>query len=89
MKILLYENRKSDPIAWDVSDLEKEIDAFYSLFLYLKDNWDCYCNMEDEDPANVKFYQKALTGNKVAARRLLHLRRDYEYEFWTLLKVQE
>lgn len=89
MKIIIYENRKSDPICLDASTPEKENAAFLELFNYLKDNWDCYCEIEDEStPKKQKeWYNKAVLGDAKAAKNLLTARRDYEYEEWKYSNV--
>ncbi len=45
MKVLRYENRKTDPWYLDASTPEKEVAALKCLFLHLKDSWHCYNDM--------------------------------------------
>jgi len=47
VKILLYENRKIDPICWDVSTPEKEKAGFLALFNYLDKDWGYYDGLEE------------------------------------------
>lgn len=46
MQLLVYENRKQDPVYWLITDLRSEIAAFYSLFLVLE-TWECYDELKD------------------------------------------
>jgi hypothetical protein len=42
MKILIYSNRKCDPIYFDASTPEKEKKAYLALFKILDESWKCY-----------------------------------------------
>ena len=83
MKILKYGNRKIDDIAWDASTPELESQAFLELFRYFDgEYWQMYA-----DPPTGKqkaLYEKAKFGDAEAARKLLQLRKTYEYEAWEL-----
>ncbi len=41
------------------------------------------------DPFQVKLYTRAQAGDVAAMKKLMKLRRDYEYEHWTLAEVEE
>lgn len=77
MKILIYENRKADPICWDASTPEKEEAALRCLFKLLDDEWECYADIHGH---HYDLYMKARKGQFDAIKHLLHLRRGYEYE---------
>lgn len=47
-KVLIYENRKIDPIVWDVSTLELRAKAFMELFRILDKDWEAYSDLDDE-----------------------------------------
>ena len=51
MEILIYENRKIDPMAYDISTPEKEAAAYLAVFKMLDEEWDVYC---DIDPAKTE-----------------------------------
>ena len=84
MKILIYENRKSDPLYLDISTPEKEELAFIYLFEYLDDEWNVYCNKSEWTKEEKDLFKKAKKGNGKAAKELLTLHRSYEYEEWTV-----
>jgi len=94
-KVLIYENRKTDPICWDASTPELENQAFLALFHLLDEEWDVYLDLkEDKQPAligqnQVALYHKAKQGDVLSCRRLLSQRLRYEYEFWQLIPVRE
>lgn len=48
MKMLMYGNRKVDPIYWDASTEEKEQAAYKCLFILLRDDWQCYRDLESD-----------------------------------------
>lgn len=115
-RILVYSNRKADPIYFDASTEELEAGAFLALFELLDESWQCYVNLKEEEKPYYKrpeghvdgclcneckafrkedkevpkreaerleqfaFYTAAKKGEALAARRLLELRKDYEYE---------
>lgn len=85
-KILLYENRKCDPVAFDASTPELEAAAYLKLFKLLDEDWQVY-ECGDLKADHKKWYQKAKTGDAVAAEKLLRARRDYEYETWQSVNV--
>ena len=50
-KVLIYGNRKSDTLVWDVSSPELERIAFLGLFNYLDTTWEVYSDLIDlEEP---------------------------------------
>jgi hypothetical protein len=53
MKILMYSNRKNDvPLCYDISTPEREAAGYLLLFGFLKDEWQVYVDLEeDEDPS--------------------------------------
>lgn len=81
MKILTYGNRKEDPSFIDVSTPEKEQAAFLLMFKHLRDSWDVYgtCPPTGRQKA---LYDKANEGDADAAKKLLILRKTWEYEEW-------
>lgn len=80
MKILIYENRKSDPTYWDASTPEKEEAALWCLFKLLDEEWECY---EDLHGFHLDLYRKAKRGQFAALKQLLHVRKEYEYEHFS------
>lgn len=94
MKVLIYDNRKIDPIVIDASTEEAELAAFMALFKYLNDEWQVYSDLEDigdEDArhsrAQAALYKKAIDGCAKSTRALLLARRSYEYEYCSLHEV--
>ena len=47
-QVLIYENRKIDPIVWDVSTLELRAKAFMELFRIIDKDWEAYSDLDDE-----------------------------------------
>lgn len=45
-KVLMYENRKIDPMFWDVSTSCLEQKAFFNLFNYLDKDWAVYSDLK-------------------------------------------
>jgi hypothetical protein len=89
MKVLLYGNRKMDPIAYDASTPESELQAFLRLFRYFDGEfWDMYKASPPASKQQQALYDAAKTGDANAAKKLLTLRRTYEYEEWQLIDVQ-
>lgn len=91
-KVLLYENRKSDPMVWDVSTDEGKERAFRELFQHLRDVWDVYGdwsrgNKQDAERQK-SLFDLAQTGDATATERLLRLRNNFEYETWRILEVE-
>ena len=87
MKVLVYENRKTDPIIWDASTPESQAWALRELFDMLHD-WGCYGTGEmDED--ETALYEKAAAGDDVALFNFLFARRDYEYEWFEIVAVTQ
>ena len=89
MRILLYENRKTDPITWDCSTPEARAFAYLELFKILRD-WGCYSEVGDESKIQQMLYQKAVAGDAGAAVLLLkqRAREGYEYEFCEEVEVK-
>lgn len=77
MKILVYGNRKSDDIYYDASTPEKEDIAYLALFKILDEEWEVYADLEE---AHRPYYDAARGGDAKAAKKLMYLRRRYEYE---------
>ncbi len=57
--VLVYENRKSGPIVFDVSTPELRSKAFLDMFHYMQD-WDCYDDIVDN------YMSRALTSRSVS-----------------------
>jgi len=94
MKVLLYDNRKIDPIVIDASTEEAELAAFMALFKYLKDEWHSYYYLDNvaetaasDIRAQSALYKKACGGCAKSARQLLKSRVSYEYEEWCFRNV--
>ena len=92
MRILLYESRKTDPVAWDCSTQEARATAYLALFKELQE-WGCYFDLVDgsaDSRIQKMLYGQAVEGNAIAAEQLLKLRsRDcYEYEYCCEIEVQ-
>lgn len=77
MKILVYGNRKADDTYYDVSTPGKENAAYLALFKILDEEWDVYVELET---AHKPLYDAAKSGDAQAAKKLMYLRRRYEYE---------
>jgi len=87
---LVYENRKQDPIRWDISTPELRAKGFLELFEFLKRTWKVYtCGFwgtsDREKIVQKDLYQQACAGDAKAAEKLLTMRIDYEYENWYIL----
>jgi hypothetical protein len=52
MKILVYDNRKSDPEYFDASTPEKELASYLYLFQCLDSMWDVYCDLREYQLVN-------------------------------------
>ncbi|KKK58457.1 hypothetical protein LCGC14_3044260 [marine sediment metagenome] len=102
--IILYENRKSGPIAWDASTPEKRSRAFLELFKFLDEEWKCYHDLHGDVQLPMRgassfgqraeamptlWYWKAQDGDAEAAEKLLKSRQAYEYEEWEELTVRD
>ena len=97
MKIILYQNRKTDPCAWDAHTPKLRTWALLQLFNLL-DEQECYYDLHgwEEDDYYVailhmmkELYDQAKKGNAESAERLLLMRKQYEYEYWSELEVEE
>jgi len=85
-KILFYENRKSNPIAWDASTQEQEEKAFLSLFKYLDKEWELFCDIT-EGP-ELELLKKARERDAVAAKKLLKAWQFSEYCNWHEIVIE-
>lgn len=47
-RILIYTNRKIDPIYWDASTAELEAGAYLALFKHLDEGWKVYLDLQEE-----------------------------------------
>lgn len=83
-KILLYENRKVDPVAWDASTPELKKNAFLQLFRLLDEDWQLFTELADMQS---KVYEDARNGDAQAARKVLNYHKGYEYCNWQMLEV--
>lgn len=73
MEILLYENRKIDPICWDASTPEKKKAALLALFRYF-DKWKFYVSLEGlpKKLAEAENEIAALKEGKAVVNPILH-----------------
>lgn len=82
-KILVYHGRYDD-IYIDVSTAEKERQAYLALFRFINQVTGCYIpRYMNVDMRNA--FDGALAGDWRAAKWLLQLRRDYDYEKWDIV----
>lgn len=51
--VIMYGNRKQDPIILDATTFKKWQQCFVWLFHFLKDNWECYGELAEADPSEV------------------------------------
>lgn len=91
-QVLIYENRKANPLVLDISTQKKRHAAFLYLFTILRDEWECYATGYWGDSALVQTNQKKLyalanSGDGAAAELLLKARHNYEYEEWSVVNV--
>jgi len=84
-RILLYENRKSDPIAWDASTEELMAKAFIACFNYLDKDWQLFNDLKEMESG---VYEKATQGDADAARKILENRQYDEYCSWQIVTIQ-
>ena len=94
MKVLMYDNRKIDPILIDASSDEARDAALLALFKYLDEEWDVYDDLGKDNgcfgrAADIQrqHYQMALAGDAKAAFDLLKKRKGNEYEYWQFIDV--
>ena len=85
-KVLIYENRKTDPYGWDISTSKLEREAYLSLFTLLDKKWQLF---ESLGVMQSQIYAKAKQGDCEAARSVLEYSRDWEYGGFTIIKLQE
>lgn len=86
---LIYENRKCDPVTWDISTADARAKGFLELFCILRDEWQVYTtdywgDSPSEQKEQKRLYALAESGDGRAAERLLQTRKDYEYEEWII-----
>jgi len=84
-KVLLYENRKEDPVVWDASSPELEEKAFRSLFNKLDEEYNFYAELRKADVNHL--YKKAVKGDFKSIKKILTSRINYEYEYWSLINI--
>jgi hypothetical protein len=53
MKALMYGNRKADTTFYDISTPEKEAAAYLRLFAELRDDWQVYSELQEDDEETV------------------------------------
>lgn len=82
MKILIYEGKYND-IYFDVSTPEKEQRAYLALFNFMDKVCGYYQRLDCPDQTLA--LNGAWAGKWKEAKWLLQLRRDYEYEGWTIV----
>ena len=86
MKQILVFYNKHGNCYFDASTPELEREAFLKAFKVGCD--ECFYDEIRGRHAHVKFYSAARRGDYDAAKTLLSLRRDYEYEGWTLESIE-
>lgn len=88
MKQLLVYHGKDSCLYYDISTPEMESASYLALFNYLDKDLDCYTPDTLEDPQPM-LLEKARQGDWQAAKRLLQIRRNYEYEGISTERVQQ
>jgi len=83
-RILLYENRKIAPIAWDASTEELMAKAFLACFNYLDKDWQLFDDLKEMES---RIYEKATQGDAAAARKILEPRQFDEYCHWQIVDI--
>lgn len=78
MKILVYGNRKSPDVYYQIDTPERELAAYLTFFRELDGYWQCYL---DANKAHSILVEKARLGDGEAAKKLLKSRKNYEYEY--------
>jgi hypothetical protein len=88
VKILIWHSKGGD-IYWDASTPDKEKAAHLAMFREMDEQGDYEC-CEPEGP-QVSLYGLAKTGDAAAAKKLLTIRSDknYEYEGLSIQSVQD
>jgi len=84
-RILLY-GGKHGHMVWEASTSEQEDAALKALFSFLDKEWNVYNDLRMVESA---LYDKAKQGDQKSIKNLLLLRRNYEYEWFEILPVQE
>lgn len=84
-KILVLWAKHGD-MYFDASTPELELEAFLKAFNY-NDRQDFYKEYLANNQQN-DLYFKAINGDKLAARLLMTLRKDYEYEGFSIEEVR-
>jgi len=87
MKILVWKAKHED-LYYDASTLDKELNAFMTVFQLMDEQGDYGC-CPPEGKEHKALYRKAKKGDRESARTLLSLRCDYEYEGVFIQEVQE
>jgi len=87
MKILIWKSKYENVYI----DMTNELAAFYKMFTMLNEA-EAYGDLTDGEPGNeeqVKLYNAAKSGDSRAAKRLIKIRRlfDYEYEEFSVADV--
>lgn len=86
MKVLVYGNRKTEDVLYDVSTPAKRGKAFLKVFRLLDKEWDVYSDLDEPDlqtrEARWKdLRDKARAGDAEAAEALLMQRSRLHYEY--------
>ena len=84
MKKILVFTDKYESRYYDASTPSLEELAFWNAFIYNNDN-EYYEDLESKEEKEL--YTKIINGEGKLAKRLLELRRHYEYEGWTIEEV--
>lgn len=77
-KMLVYETRKSEPLYIDITTPVQEQAGYLKLFAYLDKEWQVYS--VGLNAVHKALHKKASAGDWEAAKKLITLRRTYEYE---------
>lgn len=84
-RILLYIG-KDHKVAWDASTTELAEQALLNLFKYLDKEWHFYENLREMQSL---LYDKAKKNDAIAIKRILSIRKNYKYEWWEFIDLQE
>jgi len=89
MQILRYENRKMDPIFYDISTPEKREAGYRCLFKILNEEWMVYEDLKEVTDRSKQshsqrrqriLYCRAEVGDYESIKLLMNCRKNYEYE---------
>ena len=86
MKRILLHSGKDHKVAWDASTTELAEQSMISLFKYLDEVWGFYIDLREMQST---LYDKAKNGDASAAKRILSMRKHYEYECWEFIDLEE